>query len=109
MKGLVRISKEKTIQWRGPRHSVYHRTLRTEKLLCPSRSQKSALTTDTEINAKRNNIIPELITFRNAKAKAKVKFGVKHLCKHECERSSVPININTSESDNIFLGELISL
>ena len=52
------------------------------------------VTIDTEIKAKRNNIISELITFRIAKAKANVKFGVKPLCKHQCERSSVPININ---------------
>ena len=50
---------------------------------------------DTDIKAKRNNIISELIAIRSTKAKAKVKFGVKYLCKHECERSSVPININT--------------
>ena len=48
-----------------------------------------------EIKAKRNDIISELITFRNTKAKAKVKFAGKYLCKHECERSSVPINLNT--------------
>ena len=37
----------------------------------------------------------ELITFRITKAKAKAKFWVKYLCKHQCQRSSVPININT--------------
>ena len=52
-------------------------------------------TIDTEIKAKRNNMISELITFRITKAKAKVKFGVQHLCKHKCERSFVTININT--------------
>ena len=42
-------------------------------------------TIDTEIKAKRNNMISELITFRITKAKAKVKFGVKYLCGHACE------------------------
>ena len=40
--------------------------------------QKRAIklrTIDTEIKAKRNNIISELITFKIAKAKAKVEFG----------------------------------
>ena len=35
---------------------------------------------DTEIKAKRNNMVSELITVRITKAKAKVKFGVKYLC-----------------------------
>ena len=34
------------------------------------------ITIDTNIKAKRNNMISELITFRITKAKAKVKFGV---------------------------------
>ena len=67
--------------------------------------REKAHTIDTEIRAKRNNIISELIAFRITKAKAKVKFGVKYLCKHQCGRSSVPININTKrESDKIFGG-----
>ena len=41
-----------------------------------------AITIDTEIKAKRKNIISELITFGITKAKAKVKFGVKYLCNH---------------------------
>ena len=39
-------------------------------------------------------MISELITFRITKAKAKVEFRVMSLCGHDCERSSVPININ---------------
>ena len=69
----------------------------------------SVITIDTEIEAKRNNMISELITFRITKAKAKVKFGVKYLCGHACERSSVQlISIQKRERINIF-GELISL
>ena len=52
-------------------------------------------TIDTEIKAKRNNIITGLTTFRITKAKAKAKFRAKYLCGQECERSSVLININT--------------
>ena len=52
------------------------------------------------IKEKRNNIISEFITFRITKAKAKVKFGVRYLCGPECERSSVPININTKAKAN---------
>ena len=66
-------------------------------------------TIDTEIKAKRKNIISELITFGIAKAKAKVKFGVMYLCNHECERSSVQlISIRKRKRRNIFR-ELISL
>ena len=43
MRGLVRISTGKAIQWRAPGHSVNRRTLKTEKLLSSSPSQKSAL------------------------------------------------------------------
>ena len=53
-------------------------------------------TIDTEVKAKRNNMISKLITFRITKAK--LQFGVKYLCGHECERSSVQSifrNINT--------------
>ena len=39
-------------------------------------------------------MISELVTFWITKAKAKVKFGVKSLCEHECKVSSVPMNIN---------------
>ena len=96
------------------------RSLKTEKLLSSSPSRTSVLiilnrfrgdsaailqstlrlsirgyflpfTIDTEIKAKRNNIISGLVTFRITKAKAKVKFGVKYLCGHECERSSVQL------------------
>ena len=52
-------------------------------------------TIDTEIKAKRSNIISELNAFRIAKAKAKVEFGVRYLCGPECEISSVSSNINT--------------
>ena len=43
MRGLVRISTGKAIQWRGPGHSVNRRSLKTEKLLSSSPSRKSAL------------------------------------------------------------------
>ena len=66
-------------------------------------------TIDTEIKAKRNNMISELITFWITKAKAKVKFGVKSLCELECEVSSVQlISMRKRKRQNI-LGELISL
>ena len=42
MRGLVRISKGKAIQWRGPGHAVNRRTLKTEKFLSSSPSRKSA-------------------------------------------------------------------
>ena len=44
MRGLVRIFIGKAIQWRGSGHSLNRRTLKTEKLLSSSPSQKSALT-----------------------------------------------------------------
>ena len=56
---------------------------------------ENAHTIDTESNAKRNNTISELLSFRITKAKAKVKFGVKYPCKYEREGSSVPNHINT--------------
>ena len=61
-------------------------------------------TIDTEIKAKRNNIISELVTFRTTTAKAKIK--LKYLCGHKCKRSSAhPININTkSKSKKYFRG-----
>ena len=43
MRGLVRISTGKAIQWRGPGHSVNRRTLEIEELLSSSPSRKSAL------------------------------------------------------------------
>ena len=43
MRGLVRISTGKAIQWRGPGHSVNRWTLKTEKLLSSSPSRKSPL------------------------------------------------------------------
>ena len=51
------------------------------------------LTIDTEIKAKRNHIISELITFRITKAKVKVKFG-----------GSIYANINAKDH----LSQLIS-
>ena len=67
------------------------------------------LTIDTEIKAKRNNMISELIALRITKAKAKAKFGAKYLCGHDCERSSVQlISIRKRKQKHIF-GELISL
>ena len=68
-----------------------------------------SFTIDTEIKAKRNNMISELITFRITKAKAKVKFGVKYLYGYQFERSSLQlISIRKRKRENIF-GELISL
>ena len=61
-------------------------------------------TIDTEIKAKRNNMISELIIFRITKAKAKVKFGVRYLCRHECQRSSSNWYQYESESKIIFWG-----
>ena len=43
MRGLVRIDIGKAIQWRGSGHSLNRRTLKIEKLLSSSPSQKSAL------------------------------------------------------------------
>ena len=43
MRGLVRLSTGKAIQWRGPGHSVNRRTLKIEKLLSSSPSRKWAL------------------------------------------------------------------
>ena len=43
IRGVVRISTGKAIQWRGPGHSLNRRTLKTEKLLSSSPSRKSAL------------------------------------------------------------------
>ena len=57
--------------------------------------EEKGSTIDTEFIAKRSNMISEFITFIITKAKAKAKFGVEHLCKHECERSSLPTNIST--------------
>ena len=59
---------------------------------------------DTEIKAKRNNMISELMTFRIMKAKAKIKYGVKYLCEHECEKSFVPMNIITKAKATKDLG-----
>ena len=66
-------------------------------------------TIDTEIKAKRNNMISESIAFRIAKAKAKVRCGVKYRHGRECERSSVQlISIQKQKRQNIF-GQFISL
>ena len=63
------------------------------------------ITIDTEFKAKRKIIISELITFGITKAKAKVKFGVKYLCNHQCERSSVQlISIRKRKRRTIFGG-----
>ena len=65
-------------------------------------------TIDTRIEAKRNNTISKLISFRITKAKA--KFGVKYLCERECERSSVPINIHAkAKATKYFLGNQFHL
>ena len=49
-------------------------------------------------------MISEIITFRVTKAKAEVKFGVKYLCEHERERSSVPINTSMKAKATKYLG-----
>ena len=54
MRGLVRISTGKAIQWRGWGHSLNRRTLKIEKLLSSSPSRKSALS------------LGELCAFNNA-------------------------------------------
>ena len=64
------------------------------------------LAIDTEIKAKRSNLISDLITFRITKAKAKVKCGVGYLCGPECGKSSVPININTQAKADKYFGEI---
>ena len=51
MRGLVRIPTGKAIQWRGPGDSVNRRTLKTEKLLSSSPSQKSALNSSKALTA----------------------------------------------------------
>ena len=56
------------------------------------------------MKAKRNNVLSGLITFRITKAKAKAKFGEKYLCGHECERSSVLIDINTKAKTTKYFG-----
>ena len=61
---------------------------------------------DTDMQAKRNTIISKLITFRTTKAKTKVNFGVNCLCEHDCETSSVPINVNTKAKATKYLGGL---
>ena len=61
-------------------------------------------TIDTEIEAKQNNMISELISFRITKAKVKVKFGVKYLWEHKRERSSVPINLHTKAKATKYFG-----
>ena len=66
-------------------------------------------TIDTESEAKRNNIISELATFRITKAKAKLQFGVKYLCGHKCERSSVRLTSIRKRKRRDIYGELISL
>ena len=66
---------------------------------------KRGCTINTEIKAKRNNMISKLISFRITKAKAKAKFWVKCLCKYQRERSSVPVSIHTkAKANNIFGG-----
>ena len=49
-------------------------------------------------------MISELITFRITKAKVNVKYGLKYLCEHECERSFVPINIISKARPTKYLG-----
>ena len=85
-----------------------HKQTRPQKYLCMrflcnsykrrcrrKKDGKECIFLDTDIKAKRDNMISELFTFRIAKAKANAKFGAKYLLEHECERSSVPMNINT--------------
>ena len=73
-------------------------------LLIFSSEQIFGVNLDTEIKAKRNNMICELITLRITKAKAKVRFGVKYLCGHECERSSVRLISIPKRKINILSG-----
>ena len=56
-------------------------------------------------------MISEFISFRitKAKAKAKVIYRVKYLCRHECERLSVPININTKAKATNYFGIYFAL
>ena len=63
---------------------------------------------DTDIKAKRNKMISDLIALRIAKAKGKVKFGVKYLREHECERSSVQLVLKAKAKKQI-CGKSISL
>ena len=55
IRGLVRISTGKAIQWRGLGHSLNRRTTKTEKLLFSSPSQKSALTILWKVHSKRES------------------------------------------------------
>ena len=51
-------------------------------------------------------MISELITFRITKVKAKVDFRARYIRKHECKRSSVPINFNTRAKATKHLGQI---
>ena len=59
---------------------------------------------DRENKAKRNNMTSKLIPFRFAKAKMKVKFGVKYLCGHKCEWSSVQVISIRERKKIVFTG-----
>ena len=48
-------------------------------------------------------MISESIIFRTTKAKPKVKFGVRYLFGPQCEKSPVPININTKAKATKYL------
>ena len=109
------LSEKPRIRWgytvRSPSRSAFSRAPQKLVLVDFGREEYSyqRSTIDTEIKAKRNNMISEWVTFRLTKAKSKVKFGVKYLCEHECERSSVRlISIWKRKRKDIFK-KLISL
>ena len=71
IRGLVRISTGKAIQWRGSGHSLNRRSLKIEKLLSSSPSQKSPLisgstlgyTNLSKIGPKNGTFVRELAVF----------------------------------------------
>ena len=83
---------------------ISHPTLLGALLRCQPHSAGHTHTIDTEIKAKRNTMISEFVTFRITKMKAKVKFGVKYLCGHECERSSVELMSIQKRKQNFISG-----
>ena len=66
MRGLVRISTGKAIQWRGSGDSLNHRTLKTEKLLSSSPSQKSALNLLSPVK-----LCPPCVSVSSSKARSR--------------------------------------
>ena len=71
MRGLVRISTGKAIQWRGSGHSVNRRTPKIEKLLTKSTSQKSAPKREASADSTKSRIRctkAHLLRIRRAKS-----------------------------------------